>query len=80
MIEAAADVYKKTPNEKIVGCYMLQRPILLVRDMEIVKNILVKDFSNFHDRGMEIDLKREPLAGMPKCTRRTDYTRKTYYQ
>jgi len=63
MMEIASEIYNKTPNEKIVGCFLFQKPIIIVRDMEVVKDILVKDFSSFHDRGAEIDLEKEPLAG-----------------
>lgn len=45
------DLYRKT-NEGIVGVYMLFRPALLVRDADLVKDILTTDFVHFYDRGV----------------------------
>lgn len=59
-----ADIYKQTPNEKVIGCYLLAKPVILLRDVDFIKNVLVKNFSSFHDRfNIEIDTKREPLGG-----------------
>jgi len=38
-----------------VGFYVLDKPFLLIRDRELVKNILVKDFSYFADRYVSAD-------------------------
>ena len=35
-----------------VGLYNFLSPIILAIDPEFVKNILVRDFQSFHDRGM----------------------------
>ncbi|XP_011689075.1 PREDICTED: cytochrome P450 6k1-like [Wasmannia auropunctata] len=43
------ELYEET-KEPYMGFYVLDKPFLLVRDRELVKNILVKDFSNFADR------------------------------
>ena len=44
------DVYEIYKNEKMVGQYQMREPQLLVMDMEIAKNILIKDFDYFVDR------------------------------
>ncbi|KAK9869596.1 hypothetical protein WA026_003345 [Henosepilachna vigintioctopunctata] len=49
-------------DAKVIGLYAIDDPILLVKDPDIMKNILVKDFNHFTDRGVYID-KREPTAG-----------------
>lgn len=45
------DKYKPT-GEKICGLYFFSRPVALLLDLELVKNVLVKDFANFNDRGI----------------------------
>lgn len=44
---------------------MLFRPTVLVRDAEMIKNVLVKDFNYFHDRGFHLEefVEDEPLLG-----------------
>ncbi|KAK7575859.1 hypothetical protein V9T40_012145 [Parthenolecanium corni] len=44
------DIYKKYPNEKLVGFYEFFRPNLLIRDPQLIESVLVKDFSTFTDR------------------------------
>ncbi|XP_047000065.1 cytochrome P450 6k1-like [Schistocerca americana] len=53
-------LYKQLPGERYVGHFGFCRPILLIRDPEIIRHILVKDFSTFHDRGVVFD-DEEPL-------------------
>lgn len=42
-------IYKNS-TEPFIGIYSIFRPILLVRDPEIIRTILVKDFQYFTDR------------------------------
>lgn len=44
------DKYKPT-GAKICGVYSFTQPIALVLDLEMVKNILIRDFQFFNDRG-----------------------------
>ncbi|KMQ90297.1 cytochrome p450 6k1 [Lasius niger] len=44
------DFYDRAKGLPYVGFYVLDKPFLLVRDREIVKNVLVKDFNYFSDR------------------------------
>lgn len=57
------DVYFKNKGKKFVGMWAYVRPILLAIDVDFVKDILVKDFTHFHDRGMVINEELEPLTG-----------------
>lgn len=41
---------------------MLFNPILLVTDVELVKNILTKDFANFMDHGFYTNERDDPLS------------------
>ncbi|XP_047989793.1 cytochrome P450 6B4-like [Leguminivora glycinivorella] len=43
-------IYYDFPQEKIVGVYKMTSPCLLIRDPDIVKQVLVKDFDIFADR------------------------------
>jgi cytochrome P450 family 6 len=57
------NIYKELDGERYGGTYMLTKPSFIFRDPGIIKNVLVKDFSSFHDRGFFLDEELEPLAG-----------------
>lgn len=42
-------LYKST-NDPFIGIYGILRPMLFVRDPELIQSILIKDFSHFTDR------------------------------
>jgi cytochrome P450 len=46
-----------------VGIFSFDKPSLLIRDVELVKNILVKDFQTFMDRTFSFDDKFDPVIG-----------------
>ncbi|XP_067627256.1 cytochrome P450 6a9-like [Eurosta solidaginis] len=45
------------------GYYLFQRPAVLVLDRALIKNILIKDFHNFADRGLFHNERDDPLTG-----------------
>lgn len=45
-------VYNKFKDEKIVGMFILDEPYLLIRDPELLRQIMTKDFHHFVNRGM----------------------------
>lgn len=47
--ETVEGLYKAT-DEPFIGIYSIFRPILMFRDPEIIRAILIKDFSHFTDR------------------------------
>ncbi|XP_026331571.1 cytochrome P450 6B2-like, partial [Hyposmocoma kahamanoa] len=51
--EEIKEIYAQFPNEKIVGFYRMTTTTMLVRDLDIVKAIMIKDFDLFIDRGVE---------------------------
>ncbi|XP_018345204.1 PREDICTED: cytochrome P450 6j1-like [Trachymyrmex septentrionalis] len=56
------EIYDTYKNEPLIGIFMTKTPILIVKDLDLIKNILIKDFSDFADRGYP-DLKKvEPLS------------------
>ncbi|XP_063828457.1 cytochrome P450 6B6-like [Ostrinia nubilalis] len=46
------ELYKKYPEEKVVGYFRTSNPGLLIRDPELVKRILMTDFVHFYERGI----------------------------
>lgn len=55
------ELYCKT-KEPFVGIYLLFRPAILIRDIELIKNILTTDSNYFHDRGVYCNPKNDPLS------------------
>jgi cytochrome P450 family 6 len=63
MGEHFAEIYNKFKgNTKVVGMYMLYKPTLLVTDAKIVQDVLIRDFSSFHDKPMPVDENRDPIS------------------
>ncbi|XP_045538876.1 cytochrome P450 6B5-like [Papilio machaon] len=46
-------IYDAYPNEKVVGVYRMTTPCLLLRDLDVIKHVMIKDFDLFVDRGVE---------------------------
>jgi len=57
-----ADIYKKFEGHKFGGMYIFTSPRFVIRDPDLIKDILVKDFSTFHDRGLYMNEEIEPLS------------------
>ena len=60
---AFQNIYKELDGKKYGGTYALTKPGFIFRDPDIIKNVLVKDFTSFHDRGFFMDEEIEPLTG-----------------
>ena len=64
MCQIITKLYNKhKQGAPMVGMYFFTAPLMLVMDLEIIKHIMVKDFSSFHDRGMYFNTKDDPLSG-----------------
>lgn len=59
--EVCAEIYRNT-NEPFIGVFGAFRPMLVICDPNLVRNIFVKDFHHFVDRGIYFDEKRDPLS------------------
>lgn len=46
-------IYKAKPDEPYVGVYNILRPVLFIRDPELIHQVTVKDFTYFQNRGEE---------------------------
>ncbi|KAJ6639105.1 Cytochrome P450 6k1 [Pseudolycoriella hygida] len=60
--ELVAEIYKQN-NDPFIGIYGALRPLLVVRDPNIIRSIFIKDFQHFVDRGVYIDEHYDPLSG-----------------
>jgi cytochrome P450 len=54
-------IYNEHRDKPYVGIFSFVKPSLLIRDVELVKNILVKDFQTFMDRVVSFEDKFDPL-------------------
>lgn len=58
------DIYEQFKGRDIlVGTYFFLEPVALVLDPELIKNVLVRDFSYFHGRGVYHNETDDPLSG-----------------
>ncbi|CAL7933199.1 unnamed protein product [Xylocopa violacea] len=56
------EIYKEYENEPMVGIFIRRTPIIILRDPELIKDVLIRDFSKFVDRGFPVLEKMEPLS------------------
>ncbi|XP_073969726.1 probable cytochrome P450 6a21 isoform X2 [Rhodnius prolixus] len=59
--ETLKSICDRFPNEPIIGYYDFMKPTILIKDAEIIEQILIKDFVHFADRGFVIDEEKTPL-------------------
>ncbi|XP_023707098.2 cytochrome P450 9e2 [Cryptotermes secundus] len=57
------DIYRKLDGHKYGGMFKFSQPVLIVRDPELIKNILVKDFTSFHDNDVHVNIDTDPMFG-----------------
>ncbi|KAL5285748.1 hypothetical protein ACFFRR_007435 [Megaselia abdita] len=58
------DFYNKFKNSStpFSGFFLLSKPVAVVTDLDLIKNIMIKDFNNFNDRYMFFNEKQDPLT------------------
>ncbi|KAJ9593858.1 hypothetical protein L9F63_027499 [Diploptera punctata] len=61
--EGLKELYFRLNPHPFGGYYDLRTPLLLVRDPELLKHIMVKDYNYFQERGLEFNDELEPLTG-----------------
>lgn len=47
-------LYQEYKNEPLVGIFTRRTPALIVQDSELIKDILIRDFSTFANRGIPV--------------------------
>ena len=55
-------LYEEYRNEPMIGMFMRKTPVLILRDPDLIKDVLIRDFSKFADRGGPVHDKMEPLS------------------
>lgn len=45
-----------------LGLYFFTQPVVLLTNLDAVKHVLVKDFNNFHSRGLYVNTEADPLS------------------
>jgi len=59
----SSDIYKELDGNKFGGYFNLRKPALMVRDPELIKQIMVKDFASFTDNVFIVSEKNDPMFG-----------------
>lgn len=65
-IQSQAELFQtfyQTCTEPFFGVYAIFKPILILRDPELIQTILIKDFQHFVDRGLYCNDTIDPLSG-----------------
>jgi cytochrome P450 family 6 len=54
--------YNKYKHHKFIGVYLSYRPVLIINDPELIQDIMIKNFTSFHDRPVPINEEADPLT------------------
>lgn len=57
------DICDQFDDHRFFGIFEFSKPSIVVRDKQLFEQMLVKEFSSFHDRGVTVDTEYEPLSG-----------------
>lgn len=57
--KAHENIYKEFPNERFYGIIEFREAVLVIRDPEIIKQVMVKDFNHFVDRPVVVGNPKE---------------------
>lgn len=52
MSDYLTKVYNTYKDEPFIGIFVMKEPVLIIKDLDLIKDILVKDFIKFADRGL----------------------------
>ncbi|EGI69511.1 PREDICTED: cytochrome P450 9e2-like [Acromyrmex echinatior] len=59
--ELCCRIYNTYRDRSMIGIYNFMTPTLVVREPELVKTVLQTSFTNFHENGLKLDPKLDPL-------------------
>ncbi|CAH1113648.1 unnamed protein product [Psylliodes chrysocephalus] len=63
LFEISLDSYRDYPDRRFYGSYQLFAPSLVVRDLDLIKQITIKDFDYFTDHFTFFNEKTDPILG-----------------
>lgn len=63
MIATIHETYNFNRDAKYIGSYDLANPVIMLRDLELIKTVAIKNFDNFPDRTSFLDDTVDPLFG-----------------
>ncbi|XP_077285507.1 uncharacterized protein LOC143910784 [Arctopsyche grandis] len=55
--------YNMCKDDKYIGLFEVQRPLIIVKDIEILKSVGIKDFDSFHNHRVIVTEEIDPLFG-----------------
>nr|BBE49550.1 cytochrome P450 monooxygenase [Adoxophyes honmai] len=62
-VDVMNNMYWDHPEERFVGNYEFTKPVIFIRDIELIKKITVKDFESFLDHRNFVSAEVDPLFG-----------------
>jgi cytochrome P450 family 9 len=62
--ESVRAAYDEHPDKRYYGSYQFLQPSLFVRDLDLIKQITVKDFDHFTDHSAFTSEKTDPILGL----------------
>ncbi|XP_073945642.1 cytochrome P450 9e2-like [Choristoneura fumiferana] len=62
-VDIINNMYTDYPEERFVGNYEFVKPVIFIRDIELIKKITVKDFEHFLDHRTFVSEELDPLFG-----------------
>ncbi|XP_001603857.1 cytochrome P450 9e2 [Nasonia vitripennis] len=63
IVHVIQDIYNYMPEAKYLGAFDFTRPVIVVRDPELIKDITIKHFNNFTDHQGFVDVSVDPMFG-----------------
>jgi cytochrome P450 family 9 len=63
LAELVKELYDLHPEAKYVGVFDMKKPLVMIRDIELIKSITLKHFDMFPDHRNFVDESQDPLFG-----------------
>ncbi|XP_046385902.1 cytochrome P450 6k1-like [Ischnura elegans] len=63
MADEQRRIYSAAEGYRYTGYHKFSTPALMLRDPELIKEVMVKEFSSFHDNDFDVTLSMDPMMG-----------------